>query len=498
MRTRRWVIAVLLLGVLTALSLSAFGQGGVAPKGIIIKPPDTSTLTAKIWVGKGAYTVGEKIQIHYEVNQEAYVYIYDIDAGGKVSLLFPNYYSQNNHVSAGQHVLPDKSSYTLTVVEPTGTEHLQIIASKQQLGLSPQFQISIPFPLLGSNPDAFKLQIQGQIQGIVPEAQWTEDWTSFQVVSGSPPAYATLVITSSPAAAWVTVDGNFVGYTPRTLYVQQGYHEVVVGKNGYADWSRGLFLIGGTTRNLNAVLTPTTPPNQPPVASFTYSPSNPAVGAWVQFNGTGSSDPDGSIASYNWTFGDGSTDTGVTRYHQYTSAGTYTVTLTVTDNQGATNSTTRTVRVGPSNQPPTAAFNFSPANPAVGAWVQFDGSGSSDPDGTITTYSWSFGDGSNASGVTRYHQYTSAGTYTVSLTVTDNQGATNSTTRTIRVGPTNQAPNAAFSFSPSNPAVGGWVQFDGSGSSDPDGSITTYDWTFGDGNSATGVSRYHQYTSAGT
>ncbi len=497
MRTKRWVVAAILLGVLGLLSLAALGQG-VAPKGIIVKPPEPSGLTAQIWVDKGAYTVGEKIQIHYKVNQDAYVYIYDIDASGKVSLIFPNYFSQKNYVGAGEHVLPDSSSYTLTVTEPTGTEHLQIIASLKQLTLSPQFQISVPFPLLGSNPDAFKLQIQGQIQGIVPEAQWAEDWTSFQVVSGSPPTYATLVVTSNPTGAWVTIDGNFVGYTPRTLYVQQGYHEVVVGKTGYANWSRGLFLIGGYARTLNAVLTPTAPANQPPVASFTFSPANPAVGGWVQFDGSGSSDPDGTITSYGWTFGDGSTDTGVTRYHQYTAAGTYTVTLTVTDNLGATNSTTRTVRVGPTNQPPVASFTFSPSNPAVGGWVQFDASGSSDPDGTITSYGWTFGDGTTDTGVTRYHQFASAGTYTVTLTVTDNLGATNSTTRTVRVGPTNQPPVASFTFSPSNPAVGGWVQFDASGSSDPDGTITSYGWTFGDGTTDTGVTRYHQFASAGT
>jgi PKD repeat protein len=497
MRTKRWVIVAILLGILAILSLGSFGQG-VEPKGIIIKPPDTSGLTAQIWVDKGAYTVGEKIQIHYKVNQEAYVYIYDIDAGGKVSLIFPNYYSQNNRVSAGEHVLPDKSSYSLTVVEPTGTEHLQIVASKQQLSLVPQFQISVPFPLLGSNPDAFKLQIQGKIQGIVPEAQWAEDWTSFQVVSGAPPAYATLALTSSPSAAWITVDGNYVGYTPRTLHVQQGYHEIVVGKTGYENWSRGLFLIGGYTRNLNAVLTPSAPANQPPVASFTFSPANPAVGGWVQFNASGSSDPDGSISNYHWNFGDGSTDTGVTRYHQFTSAGTYTVTLTVTDNKGATDSTTRTIRVGPSNQAPNASFTYSPSNPAVGGWVQFDASGSSDPDGTITTYSWTFGDGGTGTGLTRYHQYASAGTYTVTLTVTDNQGATDSTTRTIRVGPTNQPPVATFTVSPANPNVSQWVRFDASGSSDPDGSISSYQWNFGDGSTDTGVTRYHQYASAGT
>lgn len=90
------------------------------------------------------------------------------------------------------------------------------------------------------------------------------------------------------------------------------------------------------------------PVNQPPTASFTAS----CAALTCSFNASASSDPDGSISSYAWSYGDGSTGTGVTSSRTYAVAGTYTVSLTVTDNLGATGSTTRTV--APTTAPPTA------------------------------------------------------------------------------------------------------------------------------------------------
>ncbi len=83
------------------------------------------------------------------------------------------------------------------------------------------------------------------------------------------------------------------------------------------------------------------PVNQPPMAAFTYTTSD----LTASFNASGSSDPDGSIVSYSWSFGNGTTGSGVITSRTLTSAGTYNVTLTVTDNDGATNSTTQSVSV---------------------------------------------------------------------------------------------------------------------------------------------------------
>ncbi len=167
--------------------------------------------------------------------------------------------------------------------------------------------------------------------------------------------------------------------------------------------------------------------NQPPTAAFTSSITN----LTASFNGSGSSDPDGTITSYAWNFGDGTTGTGATPSHTYGSNGTYTVTLTVTDNGGLTGSVSHPVTVAAPvpNQPPTAAFTFSSTN----LTASFNGSGSSDPDGTITSYAWNFGDGTTGTGATPSHTYASNGTYTVTLTVTDNDGANGSVSKQVAV-----------------------------------------------------------------
>src|SRR5439155_379003 len=170
--------------------------------------------------------------------------------------------------------------------------------------------------------------------------------------------------------------------------------------------------------------------NQPPTAAFAQSCS----GLSCTFTST-SSDPDGTIASYSWTFGDGATSAAQNPSHPYGAAGSYTVGLTVTDNQGATNSTSHTVAVTAPNQPPTAAFTQS----CSGLSCNFT-STSSDPDGSITAYSWTFGDGATSTAQNPSHLYGAGGTYTVGLTVTDNQGARNSTSHTVTVTAPNQAP----------------------------------------------------------
>ncbi|NIN65945.1 MAG: PKD domain-containing protein, partial [Anaerolineae bacterium] len=83
--------------------------------------------------------------------------------------------------------------------------------------------------------------------------------------------------------------------------------------------------------------------------------------------------------------------------------------------------------------PPVAAFDFSPAEPQAGAPVTFDASASSDPDGTIVSYDWDFGDGSMGSGVVVEHTYAMAGDYSVTLTVTDSQGLHSTTSKVVTV-----------------------------------------------------------------
>ncbi|MBG6214541.1 MULTISPECIES: PKD domain-containing protein [unclassified Cryobacterium] len=167
--------------------------------------------------------------------------------------------------------------------------------------------------------------------------------------------------------------------------------------------------------------------NVPPTASF----SSAITYRGLSVDAAGSADSDGTITSYAWNFGDGSTATGATTTHSYAAAGSYLVTLTVTDNAGASTVTSRTVDATdpPANVAPTAAFSYQVTPLAIAT----DASASTDSDGTITGYSWDFGDGSTGTGVGASHTYASPGSYNVILTVTDNSTATAQTTQTVVV-----------------------------------------------------------------
>ncbi|MBZ9569722.1 PKD domain-containing protein, partial [Patescibacteria group bacterium] len=203
----------------------------------------------------------------------------------------------------------------------------------------------------------------------------------------------------------------------------------------------------GCTFDTSGCISP--PPNQPPVASFTKSAATVTVGEIVFFDASASFDPDGLIVSYDWNFGDGDTAGGVIVNHSYSASGNYTVTLTVTDDDGASNSATSIITVNPPpNDPPIADARVGDAPNPIGTsvtviegdTVHFDGSTfSSDPDGIINNYEWDFeNDGfydwsSAITGVTT-HVYP-AGAYTAQLRVTDDDGATNTDTVSITANP---------------------------------------------------------------
>jgi subtilisin-like proprotein convertase family protein len=181
--------------------------------------------------------------------------------------------------------------------------------------------------------------------------------------------------------------------------------------------------------------------NQPPVAAFT-GPSWALAGSAVTFDGSNSRDADGSVTGYAWDLagtGTYSTDTGATPRvtTTYASAGTITVGLRVTDNQGATGTTSHTIQI---TRPPVARLAASPNPSSAGQQVTLDAGGSNAPDGIITSYRWDLdGSGSYAtsSGSTPFlgHAFPAAGSYPVSVRVTDNYGVTSTASLTLTVGP---------------------------------------------------------------
>jgi PKD repeat protein len=162
----------------------------------------------------------------------------------------------------------------------------------------------------------------------------------------------------------------------------------------------------------------------------------------VVFDGTASYDPDGgSIKKYAWNFGDGITGSGAKPSHTYTKVGYFTVTLTVTDDENQTDSTSVVVPVMLPNQLPVS-IPGGPYQGTIGENITLNGSESYDPDGTIAKWSWDFGDGKTGSGKIVNHSYAKNGSFIVSLTVTDNGGSTNTNTTLVIISVGRDAPDA--------------------------------------------------------
>jgi PKD repeat protein len=240
--------------------------------------------------------------------------------------------------------------------------------------------------------------------------------------------------------------------------------------------------------------------NTVPSAAFTIAPSSPSVDETVRFDASATTDSEGSITAYEWTFGDGATATGRASNHEFASSGTYAVTLTVADDAGGTDTVSKTVTVGAeiSTAAPSASFTATPSTAWVREGIAFDATGSTDPDGTIVTYEWDFGDGETATGRTMGHSFDSPGAYTVTLTVVDDAGESDTASKTVHVGRSSAGPAASFTATPSSPWVGEGIAFDARGSDVSNGTIVSYEWAFGDGTTATGTVTGHSFDASGT
>ncbi len=239
--------------------------------------------------------------------------------------------------------------------------------------------------------------------------------------------------------------------------------------------------INGASATFTVGVAPST--NKPPTGVVTTAPS-PATGfkpLAVAFDAGGSSDPDGDTLSYAWDFGDGQSGSGVSVSHTYTTVGSFTARLTVTDGKGGTDTKTVAVTV---QQPvnPTAEVTASPTSGVAPLTVVFNGNASSDPNGYPLTYTWDFGDGQRLENgaPTVFHTYSNPGTYTAALTVDNGHNGRATKTLTITVTG-NSAPTARIAVTPSTTGEAPLrLSFDGGASTDPDGDPLKYTWGFGD------------------
>jgi PKD repeat protein len=251
------------------------------------------------------------------------------------------------------------------------------------------------------------------------------------------------------------------------------------------------------------------PPAGTPTASFAVSPVPVTQGTPAMFDASGSQPGTNAsqITTYSWNFGDGTTATGKTATHTFTMAGSFNVTLTVTNDRNISASTSQVVTAAAATLP-VANFVFSPSTPTTGQTVVFDGDQSTAAPGhQLTTFSWNFGDGATGSGLVASHVYGVAGTYNVVLSVVDDLGQKSTKSNSVPVAAAggsggSSAPTARFTISPAtnpNPGVNQNVFFNASSSTAvAPHTILSYAWDFGDGVTGTGLTAIHAYQRAGT
>ena len=183
--------------------------------------------------------------------------------------------------------------------------------------------------------------------------------------------------------------------------------------------------------------------NEWPVAAAMSDVSAGDTPLAVSFSSTGTMDLDGSVFSYLWNFGDGSTSTAFNPSHTYNTPGQYVVTLQVTDNLGTLSTATVPIEATAPNLNPVAMAFATPATGAAPLSVVFTSDGSYDPDGAIGNRYWAFSDGNDYWGATAYNTFAAPGTYTATLTVYDHRGGTGTTVITVVAANPNNVPPLA-------------------------------------------------------
>jgi PKD repeat protein len=299
------------------------------------------------------------------------------------------------------------------------------------------------------------------------------------------------------------LDTSVWGFTFGQLVVDRGTARVFVSGGNEID----VFNADGTKAGSiptqpgprGMVTTATALVAEPPRPAISVSTPGAVAGTSVGFTATTPTSK--TVSSTEWDFGDGGSPTnsatGTSASHTYRLPGTYVVTATMTDEDGARGSTSSEVVIAPALN---AAITFDPAEAPAGRTISFMGDGSTAQTGSIVSYDWNFGEPSSpsntASGPTATHSYRLPGTYVVRLTITGSSGEVAMATASIFAGPT-LVPS--ITSTPSAPFAAQRVEFSGAASIALTGSITGYGWDFGDGSpGATGPLARHAFSAPGT
>ncbi|WP_018110681.1 PEGA domain-containing protein [Thermus igniterrae] len=231
---RKLLLAAWVLGMALAQQIS--------PQGIIVNPVPTD-LQVRVWVdkdpgkrGQAVYQVGEPIYIYVNVNQDAYVYLFNINADGRIDPILPNAFERDNFLRAGEtrRFPPEGGRYRYTVTGPEGEDRVLAVASKRPLSLQEILDVErSQVRVQGAEGLARALSI---VIEPLPPRDWVTDVARYVVGRVPTPATATLVVDSRPTGAEVYLDGRLQGRTPLTLTVNPGRQEVELRLSGYQSY----------------------------------------------------------------------------------------------------------------------------------------------------------------------------------------------------------------------------------------------------------------------
>jgi hypothetical protein len=275
MRRHKFLLWVTLLNLLSVMGLAQPQNQPqvVIPEAIIIAPVVTP-LQVRVWTERLAYAPGDTLKIHFSVNQDANVYLYDITPDGRVTLIFPNAFQPVSFVKAGTYSLPHSNSYSFRVKEPYGIELLQALAVATPIVIpGGQFTPQNPFPLLSIKPKEFKSQMIDVLNSSVSQSPWATSWAQFVIESRE----TRLAVTSIPPGALVYIDGGYKGITPLQVSVSPGRVRIKLLKEGYTSWEETVTLQQGVLLPIEARLNITSLITPPILLVVRSQPSGAAV-----------------------------------------------------------------------------------------------------------------------------------------------------------------------------------------------------------------------------
>ncbi|MFO8009481.1 MAG: PKD domain-containing protein [Dehalococcoidia bacterium] len=382
---------------------------------------------------------------------------------------------QNPATGAGSDVFPEMPG-NIDGMDMCGSEYIIMVnlAAHRSVFLADwegdDFEVLSKIPL---SVDSDSIMITGPLCYIADDGM-----LDIKAMMSDSDTGATDMVPDEGYATYVETDAGWVSASPDSGIVQPGTPKSVNVNVDATNLSAGEYSalaivsdIGIANESLSIPVDLTV--IQPPVvASFSYSPENPVSGEDVTFDASDSYVTDGEIVSWEWDFGDGGSTSGEVVTHEYVQSGTFTVNLTVTDDDGGYGTASGTINVV--SLGPEADFNWEPEPQSEGSPVQF--TDASEPGGSeIIAWDWDFGGAGTSSARNPEFTFMDDGQYDVCLTVTDSAGLSGSKCQTVTI--TDMAPTAGFSWEPEPQDEGSPVQFTDTSTSPAD-EIVGWSWDF--------------------